>query len=114
MIYDPRWVEDAGWFTKHPGRQHYARLMDDCSTCIVRLEHHHARQHPVFFRVYGLLMFQDPEPQSEAECADAWARLAGVSLRERGDGEEEDREEAGAARRPEGQAAPDDQGRAKR
>lgn len=111
MIDDPFWVNDAGWFAKHPGRQHYARLMPDGSTCLVRLEHHHARQHPVFFRTYGLMLFQDPEPQGEAECAAAWARIAGVNLKGKGDGAKEDGEEAGTAGGRPGKAPADDQGR---
>lgn len=76
MIDDPFWVEDAGWFAAHPNRKHYARLMPDGSTCVVRLDSAHLRGHPVFLRTYGLMLFQDPEPQTEEECEEAWLRLA--------------------------------------
>jgi hypothetical protein len=74
-IDDPRWIEDAGFFALHPERQHYARLMPDGSTCVVRLHSHAARQSPVFVRTYGLILTGDPEPAGEEACAEAWQQL---------------------------------------
>jgi hypothetical protein len=75
-IDDPHWPQDLGFFNVYPERRHYARLMADGTTCIVRMETPHQRQHPVFLRVYGLIFNGDPEPEGEEACAEAWRQLA--------------------------------------
>lgn len=74
-IDDPHWTLDDGFFAEHPERQHYARLMADGTTCVIRLDHQHQHQHRVFLRTYGLLL-DNPIPESEGECEAAWRQLA--------------------------------------
>lgn len=65
--HDPDMAADAGFFTDHPDRQHYARLMPDGTTCVVRRDGQ---------RAYGVILDGDPEPIGEDECARAWRQLA--------------------------------------
>ena len=75
-VEDVGWPQDMGFFGTYPERRHYARMLGDGTTCVVRVSAAHQREAPVFLRVYGLVLDDDPLPEGEAACAALWARLA--------------------------------------